>query len=179
MPVVTPQQVAQVLRLRFDGPQEDVAKEVIAGLEGQLEEHTGKRLSVGTFTHVARFDGGPFQIFLPHRPVVSLTAVTVGGIAQTTTGITVHSWGLSGDAIGPGSAAFTYTAGVDGTADRNIRGLILGAAARAMATVIEGNVGLKTLGVEGSRYDFVGDGEWGFTEAELKRVKGRRKVGLA
>ncbi len=168
-----------MLNRTFTPEQEQVAEDIIVGLEGELEAHTGKRLDVATFTHTAKLSGGIFQVFLPNRPVVGLTSVTVDGATQSTEGITVHSWGLTGSTVGPGSAVFTYTAGINGAGDKNVRGLILGAAARVMAAVLADTVGLKSHSVEGTRYDFVGGGEWGFTEAELKKVKGRRKVGVA
>ncbi len=179
MASVIPADVANVLNRTLTPEQEQIAEDIIAGLEGELEAHMGKRLDVGTFTHTAKLDGGAFQVFLPNRPVVGLASVTVDGVAQSTEGITVHSWGLTGSTVGPGSAVFTYTAGINGAGDKNVRGLILGAAARVMAAVLADTVGLKSHSVEGTRYDFVGGGEWGFTEAELKKVKGRRKVGVA
>lgn len=187
MPIVTPAEVAKMLRRTFTPDDSDVAKLVIGGLQGELEAHTGKRYQVVSYTETHPLAYGAFSIVLRNRPVTALTSLTLDGVASTTDGIIVRPWGLQGSYSGsvpyPSravSAAFTYTAGIDGSTDPQARGAVLGAASRIMAAVLADNVGMRALSVDGgTRFDFVAGGEHGFTEAELSKFKPRRKVGVA
>lgn len=191
MAIIQPETVAARLRRTFTTAEADVCRRIIEALEGELEEWTGKALSIGTHVETlpvaASLDafGHPTAVdtFLSKRPVLELVSarrvdvdppevIDVANLVQ-------WPWGVAGTAVEDGMVEFTYRAGIDGAGDRNLRGLVLRAATREMAAVLNDSEGLKALSAEGTRYDYVNEGEGGFTEKELAKVKRRRRVAVA
>lgn len=187
MPIITAEDVAKRLRRAgWDPLHLDICNAIIEGLEGELSEYMGKELQVGQ--HVATYPVTPagehaVTTYLPKRPVTGLVSVRRVDVnppeVLDASRLTVHPWGVSGVPSEMGVVEFTYTAGIDGAADPLLRGLVLRAAAREMRHVLEDNEGLRSMAAEGTRYDYVNDGEGGFTEAELAKVKRRSPVVVA
>ena len=172
--ILSPTDVARVLGRSFTRDQAEVAAQVIAGLQGELEEHTGTHLEPGSYTET---HPAASPVFLRERPVVSVDSLTLDGEVLDLGGIVVKSWGFEFTTQVFGTLRVTYTAGA---LKPVYRSLMLGAAARIMASVVGDNVGLASLSVDGgTRMDFAGKGEWGFLPSELAKVKARRKVGIA
>lgn len=190
MAIIPPEQVAKRLRRTFTTAEEDVCRRIIDALEGELEEWTGKALTISEHVErqaVARTvdsQGTLLEVetFLSKRPVLELVSARQVDVDPPVTidvaRLKVRPWGVAGVVAEDGEVEFTYRAGIDAAGDRNLRGLVLRAATREMAAVLNDTEGLRSLGAEGTRYDYVNDGEGGFTDKELAKVPRRRRVAV-
>lgn len=184
MPVVSVDELERYMKACFDSGDRVAAEEILDGVQSALETKLGSFLTVREVTEdakVSRYDGWSSRVFFPHRPVVAVSAVLVGGTAvdfsaQPTAPYGFSEWSLGADVHG--RITVTYTTGFDASEPEHegVRLVIKRAAAREMKARADDTQGLGRYSQEGVSVDFVAAGAL-FTDAEiggLSRYRHRR-----
>lgn len=138
--VVSAQEVIEFMSLRdLSGSQLVAVEQIIAGVQGGLEDYLGRPVSIRQFTETARIENYEMgQLILQQSPVVSIVSRTAASTPNIIPG-GVHAvdaiFGMPSDILGiSGYYVVVYTAGLDGKNDESIRTKVMEVASRYIST---------------------------------------------
>lgn len=207
--LVTVDDLADYMDIKFSNRQRRAAEMILEGLQSELEEYLRRPIEPTEFSEeyvissewmglphdsylydysldsTQQYSGyfsPPVMLYLRQSPVVEVTSLYI--VNPTTSASTtcefgadyvVRRYGLELHRGYPSDrVTITYTAGLDGAEIKIFKGLILRAATREAQNMHDDTVGVKDLETRN-----VAPLITGFTEAELKSVKRRKRNRVA